>query len=139
MANEKNLKPFNKRTEREQREIAKKGGKKSGEIRRDKKKIKETLKELLNLEAPENLKEKLFEKFPNLKNKKINLQTAMSLSLIINATNTNSNNSISAFIALRDTIGEKPIDKLDNINPSVVINNKMSFKDLQKLKKELDE
>lgn len=53
MANEKNLIPFNKRTENEQREYAKKGGKKSGEVRRAKKAMKETMKMLLNLDLPE--------------------------------------------------------------------------------------
>lgn len=36
MANEKNLIPQNRRTKSEQREIARKGGKKSGEVRRQK-------------------------------------------------------------------------------------------------------
>ena len=41
MANEKNLIPLNKRTKKEQREIARNGGKKSGEVRREKKKLSE--------------------------------------------------------------------------------------------------
>ncbi|MBS4773119.1 MAG: hypothetical protein KHX55_02450 [Proteobacteria bacterium] len=36
MANEENLKPQNRRTKEEQREIARKGGLKSGEVRRQK-------------------------------------------------------------------------------------------------------
>lgn len=39
--NEQNLLPFSNRTESEQREIAKKGGKKSGEARRQKKELRE--------------------------------------------------------------------------------------------------
>lgn len=53
MANEANLIPFNKRTESEQREYAKKGGQKSGEVRRKKKTMKEAMKMLLNLDMPE--------------------------------------------------------------------------------------
>ena len=49
MANEKNLIPFDKRTESEQREIAKKGGKKSGEARRNKKLLKDCMINLLSL------------------------------------------------------------------------------------------
>lgn len=49
MANEQNLKPQNKRTKSEQREIAKKGGIKSGEARRRKKALKETMQMLLDL------------------------------------------------------------------------------------------
>lgn len=37
MANEQNLIPLNKRTKSEQREYQKKGGQKSGEVRRQKK------------------------------------------------------------------------------------------------------
>ena len=49
MANEQNLIPFNKRTESEQREYAKKGGQKSGEIRRQRKAMKEQMEILLSL------------------------------------------------------------------------------------------
>ena len=48
--NEQNLKPLNKRTKTEQREIAKKGGKASGKSRRKKKYIKEQLETLLLLD-----------------------------------------------------------------------------------------
>ena len=62
MPNEQNLIPFNKRTESEQREQARKGGQKSGEVRRQKKAMKETMKMLLSLEMPESEgKEKLRE------------------------------------------------------------------------------
>lgn len=54
MANEQNLIPFDKRTENEQREYAKKGGQKSGEVRRQRKAMKEQMEMLLSL--PFNLK-----------------------------------------------------------------------------------
>ena len=47
MANEKNLKPQNKRTKSEQREIARKGGIASGEARRKRKTLREELLALL--------------------------------------------------------------------------------------------
>ena len=43
MANEQNLIPWNKRTESEQREYARQGGKKSGEVRRKKKAMKDMM------------------------------------------------------------------------------------------------
>ena len=49
MANEQNLIPWNKRTESEQREYAKKGGQKSGEVRRQRKAMKEQIEMLLSL------------------------------------------------------------------------------------------
>lgn len=45
--NDKNLIPLNKRTKNEQREIAKRGGIKSGEARRKNKQIKQIVTELL--------------------------------------------------------------------------------------------
>lgn len=49
MANEKNLIPINKRTKSEQREYRKKGGQKSGEVRRQRKAMKEQMEILLTL------------------------------------------------------------------------------------------
>lgn len=86
MANSENLKPMNKRTKSEQREIAQKAGIKSGEVRRARKTLKEEL--LLLLESG-------------------NTQNKMSLALIKKALNGN----IKAFEVIRDTIGEKPVDK----------------------------
>lgn len=76
MANEQNLIPFDKRTESEQREYAKKGGQKSGEVRRQRKAMKETMKMLLNLELPESEgKEKLKEM--GIEDNDLNMQTAI--------------------------------------------------------------
>ena len=47
MANEKNLKPFNKRSVKERREISRKGGKASGEARRKKANIKKAFDAVL--------------------------------------------------------------------------------------------
>lgn len=47
MASNENLIPFNKRTESEQREIAQKGGRASGEVRRKKADFRKTLNALL--------------------------------------------------------------------------------------------
>ena len=47
MANEENLVPFNERTEKEQREIQRKGGIASGKTRRKKANMKKTLEALL--------------------------------------------------------------------------------------------
>lgn len=79
--------PQNRRTKREQREIASKGGKKSGEARRDRKKLKEAL--LLLLAKGET-------------------QDNICLALIEKA----QSGDTKAFEVIRDTIGEKPVDKL---------------------------
>ena len=54
MANEKNLVPFDERTESEQREIASAGGKASGKSRRRKKSLKQKMQLLLSLPPAEN-------------------------------------------------------------------------------------
>lgn len=76
MANEQNLIPFNKRTESERREYASKGGKKSGEVRRQKKKMKETINMLLSLNLPDSEgKEQL--KSMGIDDEDLNVQTAI--------------------------------------------------------------
>lgn len=59
MANEENLKPFNNRTESEQREIAQKGGIASGQSRRQKKTLSELAKMIAENPAPTAAKKKL--------------------------------------------------------------------------------
>ena len=51
---QKDLIPLNKRTKAEQKKIAQKGGKKSGEARREKKTIQTLLKDLLNNSCKDN-------------------------------------------------------------------------------------
>ena len=85
---QENLIPMNERTEEEQREIARKGGIASGEARRRKKTLKEELIALLET---------------NNNNEKI------SVALLQKALN----GDIQAFTTIRDTIGEKPTDKLE--------------------------
>lgn len=90
--NEENLIPFNKMTEEQQRELARKGGIASQKKRKERKKFKEDL--LLALETIKDGKtiqeigvEAILEKFMN--------------------------GDIQAFTTVRDTIGEKPIEKIE--------------------------
>lgn len=52
--NDKNLIPFSERTEEELREMRKNGGKKSGETRRRKRDLKNTMKALLEMPVADN-------------------------------------------------------------------------------------
>lgn len=93
MANIENLKPI--RTESEAREKGKKGGIKSGEVRREKKKIKDELLTLLDtVQDNETMRQK------------------MSFTLIQKAIN----GDLKAFEIIRDTIGEHP-DKIKEPTP----------------------
>ncbi len=85
MANEKNLIPMNKRTESEQREIAKKGGKASGISRA----IAKTFKETINDELSDESLKKIIKKIISEAQK----------------------GNMKAIELLRDTRGEKPVER----------------------------
>lgn len=86
MPNEENLVPNSKRTPSELRKMTKKGGKKSGEVRRERKKFKEAFLAALETgNTQDNIVTAVFEK-------------ALA-------------GDLKAVELIRDTIGEKPVDK----------------------------
>ena len=92
MANERNLIPNSERTPNELREMARNGGLASGEARRKRKTLKE---ELLLMLSDGDIQEKI------------------SLALINEAINGNNSGSVTkAFEVIRDTIGERPVEKV---------------------------
>ena len=95
MANNENLKPI--RSESEAREKGANGGIKSGEARRAKKTMKQMLDYLLEKEIE------------NKKGEKASTQEAISVALIKQALSGN----VKAFEVIRDTIGEKPENKIN--------------------------
>ena len=95
MANNENLKPI--RSESEAREKGANAGIKSGEARRAKKTMKQMLDYLLEKEIE------------NKKGEKASTQEAISVALIKQALSGN----VKAFEVIRDTIGEKPENKIN--------------------------
>lgn len=95
--NPQNLVPTNKRSKEEARKISSNGGKKSGESRRKRKQLREELLALLSTG---------------------NTQKNISLALIDQALNGN----VKAFETIRDTIGEKPVEKvvMSEVDPNVI-------------------
>lgn len=95
--NPQNLVPTNKRSKEEARKISSKGGKRSGESRRKRKALREELLALLS---------------------DGNTQKNISLALIDQALNGN----VKAFETIRDTIGEKPVEKvvMSEVDPNVI-------------------
>ena len=90
--NEKNLIPNSERTPSELREMARNGGLASGEARRKRKTLKE---ELLLMLSDGDIQEKI------------------SIALINEAINGNNAGSVTkAFEVIRDTIGERPVEKV---------------------------
>jgi len=106
-----NLIPQSERTKEEQRKIARKGGIASGKARRRKKLIKEQLGLLLSLPLKdENAKKKL----KQLGIDADNLDNQMAM--IISIWNKALKGDVQAFNSIRDTVGEKPKDVIENIN-----------------------
>ena len=95
--NPQNLKPLNTRTKVERSKISSKAGKRSGESRRKRKALREELLALLSAG---------------------NTQKNISLALIDQALNGN----VKAFETIRDTIGEKPVEKvvMSEVDPNVI-------------------
>ena len=91
---DKNLIPFNELTQAEQRKIAQMGGKKSGEVRRERKKLKELLEIALSLPDEETGEQN---------------DMSMTCAIVREAKKGN----VTAYLAIRDTLGEKPTEKVD--------------------------
>ena len=115
MANINNLVPFTSDQNREEAsKNGKKGGVASGESRRRKKAFKEQIDYFLSLPFPDMVDRdgnKMREVFKNfgIEDEEIDNQMAMVLSMWRSVIN---KGDVSAFIALRDTVGEKPKDEI---------------------------
>ena len=95
--NNENLKPFSERTEKEQREIRSKGGKASAEARRKRKLLKEYFNIWLETEVGKDKS-----------GKPINAAEAMTKKQVDKALK----GDTKAFLVIRDTVGEKPEEKI---------------------------
>lgn len=115
MANEKNLKPFNTLTKEEQREITSKGGKASAKKRKQNKTFKEIINKFLDGQvSDERLKQQMIEF--GFADKDVSNKSCTVFALWKEAIKGNTK----AFELMRDTIGEKPIEQIQNINPPVI-------------------
>lgn len=121
LMNEQNLIPFTSEQSREEaKRNGQKGGKKSGETRRERKKFKDIMSICLNLDVPdEEVKE--FLKKMGIDDEDINLQTAIVYKQISKAIQGN----LEAAKFCRDTVGEKPTDKVEQ---SGEVNNIVTIK-----------
>jgi hypothetical protein len=106
--NEKNLIPFNERTESEKRKIAKKGGKKSGEVRREQKTYREMAKAMLSATIKDkSILDEL--KAYGISEKDVKAYTLLGM---IKASGNGSHN---AFDRLMELIGEKEQNQNENV------------------------
>ena len=118
LMNEQNLKPIRSTEEAKQKGSA--GGKKSGEVRRERKKFKDIMNVFLSLDVPDE-EVKDFLKKMGIDDEDINLQTAIVYKQINKAIQ----GDLEAAKFCRDTVGEKPTDKVEQ---SGEVNNIVTIK-----------
>ena len=104
---QENLIPLNRRTKEEQRKIASKGGEKSVEVRREKAHLRKLVEAFGELKAPEKIKKVLRDM--GVDEKRCTNDMAIVVGLFQKAIK----GDVSAFNAIRDITGEKPIEKTD--------------------------
>ncbi len=120
IANESNLKKgkntqFDKLTGEELARMTKKAGKKSGQVRAERKKFNELFNKYLDKKITnEQIREQMLQ-FGFTDEECIN-KNAMVFAQYKEALK----GSTQAFIAVRDTIGEKPVEQIQNINPPII-------------------
>lgn len=115
MANEQNLIPLNERTQRERKEIASKGAKATNKKRAERKKFNELFNSYLDKQITnEQIKEQM--KAFGFNESECTNKNAIVFAQYKEALK----GSTQAFIAVRDTMGEKPIEQIQNINPPII-------------------
>jgi len=105
MANEENLIPFQDRTEKERRELAKKAGKASVEARRKKRTLREMVRAFGELQVEGKAAHAMEE---------LGIEREMQnrfMQGVVSLFNKANKGDVSAFNAIRDIIGEKPVDE----------------------------
>lgn len=111
--NEENLRPSEYKLSQEE---AKKGGIKSGETRRLKKTIRQQLEMLLSLDLKN---ERLRKQIEELGINETDITNGMALTIAMYQEALKGNTR--AFELIRDTIGEKPVDVVQNIEQPTII------------------
>lgn len=141
--NESNLISLADRTTEEKREIAIKGGIASGEARRRKRTIKDTLDLLLSKPFKiDNKSGKALKKqiqSLGLDPDEIDNQTAMAYAMFMVAMS-GGKNSVSAFNSIRDTVGERPVEEVkQTIDGEIATRQKNAIDDITSQMKPLSE
>lgn len=110
--NQENLKPVTSKIEARKRGSV--GGKKSAEVRKEKKLLKDTITMMLEMKAPDHLKAELGEKLG------INVDTIQDL-ITSGLMGKAMGGDAKAFEVIRDTINQKPVDKVESTTRNIVV------------------
>lgn len=102
--------PFSRMTPEQRAECGRKGGIKSGEVKRQKKAMRETLEVLMSMpiKTGKSADIESIKNFTALKGKNINVQEALLVSMLQKALK----GDVKAAEYIRDTAGEKPANKI---------------------------
>ena len=116
MANNENLKPIQKGqlSKEELKKRQKNGAIKSAIVRKEKKLLKDTIAMMLKMKAPEHLKAKLSEEIG------INVDTIQDL-ITSGLMGKAMSGDAKAFEVIRDTINQKPVDKVESVTRNIVV------------------
>ncbi len=127
MANEQNLIPLNKRSQRERKEITIKGAKASNQVQKEKRLMKQQFEMLMSLELQENeLKEQIKEL--GIEPNEITMQMALCVSVMQQAMQGN----LKAFEIIQNTIGQNPNNEIEKPKDMIVfINDIQEIEDLE--------
>lgn len=130
MANEQNLIPLNKRSQRERKEITTKGANASNKVQREKRLMKQQFGMLMSLEIEDNkLKEQLL--CLGIPENEITMQMALCVSVMQQAIQGN----LKAFEIIQNTIGQNPNNEEEKPKDMIVFIN--DIEELEELEEPL--
>lgn len=130
MANEQNLIPLNKRSQRERKEITTKGANASNKVQREKRLIKQQFEMLMSLEIEDNkLKEQLL--CLGIPENEITMQMALCVSVMQQAIQGN----LKAFEIIQNTLGQNPNNEEEKPKDMIVFIN--DIEELEELEEPL--
>lgn len=134
MANEKNLRPIKKGqlTKEEAKRRGRNGGIKSGQVRKERKTCKEILLMISDFSPSPEIVKSLKKIFPELKDEDITYKAVMVLKQLGKALK----GDTEAFRVCRDTMGEKPTDKVEQ-RTEIEVKSGLSDKELKEIAKSL--
>lgn len=115
MANEQNLIPIKTLTKEEAKKRGSKGGKASAKAKRQRKAMREQLEMLLTLPLKNDKIKKQIQAL-GVEDNEIDNQMALTIAMYQEALKGNTR----AYELIRDTMGEKPVERVQNLTPPVI-------------------
>lgn len=112
--NDENLIPLNKRAKSEQREIQTAGGIANGKKRKEKRLMRDALSDLMKMQVTD---ENIIQTLEDMGIENKDNQTALVVGIFLKALR----GDVRAGEFIRDTMGEKPVDVVQQLDPPVFV------------------